>query len=218
MKRALIELLTSKKFLAASAAVLIYVVGRSGLAIDPDTLDRIFAALMVYVGAQGIADVGKGAAVVNAAAKAQLPPVTLGIAPPPPFEGSSTGIPGILILALVVGMTAMTPACAGSTRADTIRGAELALKVAHDGVLVHDGPHELEIAKSGPATPEGVAAATAAMKEYRAKRAIFNTALFAAYDALVVAIMLDDQPSIDRLKSAIAIVLADYRQLKGTAP
>lgn len=64
----LIDLFTSKKFLAALAAIIIYAAGRFGFAVDPATLDHIFAALLVYVGAQGVADVGKGAAQVRAAA------------------------------------------------------------------------------------------------------------------------------------------------------
>jgi hypothetical protein len=62
VKQALIDLFTSKKFLAALAAIVVYVAGRFGFDVDPASLDRIFTALMVYVGAQGIADHGKSAA------------------------------------------------------------------------------------------------------------------------------------------------------------
>jgi hypothetical protein len=62
MKQALLDLFTSKKFLAVLAAIIVYVAGRFGFDVDPASLDRIFAALMVYVGAQGIADHGKSAA------------------------------------------------------------------------------------------------------------------------------------------------------------
>lgn len=68
MKQALLDLFTSKKFLAALTAILVYVAGRVGFDIDPSTLDHIFAALLVYVGAQGVADHGKSAAEVAAAA------------------------------------------------------------------------------------------------------------------------------------------------------
>lgn len=66
MKATLAELLTSKKFLAALAAIVVYVAGRFGFDIDPAALDHIFAALLVYVGGQGLADVGKSAATVAA--------------------------------------------------------------------------------------------------------------------------------------------------------
>jgi hypothetical protein len=70
MKQALIDLFTSKKFLAVLAAIVVYIAGRFGFDVDPASLDRIFAALMVYVGAQGIADHGKSAAEIEAASKA----------------------------------------------------------------------------------------------------------------------------------------------------
>jgi hypothetical protein len=69
VKQALLDLFGSKKFLAVLTAILVYAAGRFGLDVDPATLDRIFAALMVYVGAQGIADHGKSAAEIEAASK-----------------------------------------------------------------------------------------------------------------------------------------------------
>lgn len=70
MKQTLIDLFTSKKFLAALTAVIVYVAGRFGFDVDTAALDHIFAALLVYVGAQGVADVGKGAALARASAEA----------------------------------------------------------------------------------------------------------------------------------------------------
>jgi hypothetical protein len=66
MRQVLIELVTSKKFLAVVTAGVVYLGGRFGLNIDPSTLDHIYAALLVYAGAQGLADVGKSAAQINA--------------------------------------------------------------------------------------------------------------------------------------------------------
>ena len=68
MSTVLKDLFTSKKFLAALSAVILYLAGRFGFDLDPAALDRIFAALLVYVGAQGVADVGKGAAVLHLSA------------------------------------------------------------------------------------------------------------------------------------------------------
>lgn len=73
MRQALIDMFTSKKFLAALAAVIVYVAGRFGFDVDPGTLDRIVAALLVYVGAQGIADHGKSAAQIAAVASGAAP-------------------------------------------------------------------------------------------------------------------------------------------------
>jgi hypothetical protein len=66
MKKVLLDLVTSKKFLMALTAIIVYVAGRSGFDVDTTVLDRIYAALLVYVGAQGIADNGKSAAQVAA--------------------------------------------------------------------------------------------------------------------------------------------------------
>jgi hypothetical protein len=60
------ELLTSKKFLAMLTAIIVYAAGRFGFDVDPSALDRIVAALLVYVGAQGVADAGKSAAQIKA--------------------------------------------------------------------------------------------------------------------------------------------------------
>ena len=56
--------------------------GRSGFDVDTAVLDRIYAALLVYVGAQGIADNGKSAAHVAAgAAVASAGPSPVTVAP-----------------------------------------------------------------------------------------------------------------------------------------
>jgi hypothetical protein len=82
MKKALLDLVTSKKFLTALTAIIVYVAGRSGFDVDTAVLDRIYAALLVYVGAQGIADNGKSAAqVAAAAAVANAGPSPVTVAP-----------------------------------------------------------------------------------------------------------------------------------------
>lgn len=58
------DLLSSKKFVAMLVAIAVFVAGRFGLDVDPATLDHVFAAILVYVGAQGIADNGKSAALI----------------------------------------------------------------------------------------------------------------------------------------------------------
>lgn len=68
MKSTLLDLFASKKFLAAVTASVIYVAGRLGFDVDTAVLDHIFAAFLVYVGAQAVADHGKSAAEVREAA------------------------------------------------------------------------------------------------------------------------------------------------------
>lgn len=126
MKSTLIDLFTSKKFLAAVTAVVVYVAGRFGFDLDTATLDRVFAALLVYVGAQGVADVGKSAAVINAAAAAT--PTEVPIVPGSPADladqmrrGVAKFVPPMLVL-IVIGSLAVTLA-AGCSTAKAIPGA-----------------------------------------------------------------------------------------------
>lgn len=67
MKTTLIDMLTSKKFLAMIAAAIVFGVGRIGFDVDPAALDRFLALVAVYITGQSIADIGKGAALVHAA-------------------------------------------------------------------------------------------------------------------------------------------------------
>lgn len=109
MKRTLLDLVTSKKFLAAVTAVVIYIAGRFGFNVDTAILDRIYLALLAFVGAQGIADNGKEAAKIwtGAAPDARPPgvpalpiqvirvnpPVAPAQPPPPPASAADASAP-----------------------------------------------------------------------------------------------------------------------------
>ena len=67
MKAAILSMLGSKKFLAMLSAIIVYVVGRFGIDMDASKLDPIWQIIMVYVGAQAIADHGKTAAEIHTA-------------------------------------------------------------------------------------------------------------------------------------------------------
>lgn len=109
MKATLLDLFTSKKFLAALAAVIIYVAGRFGFDVDPAALDRIFAALLVYVGAQGVADAGKSAAQVRATADVAAAEMTKG----GPLSAPPSGLAKVVALLVVLGLAGSTQlACA----------------------------------------------------------------------------------------------------------
>lgn len=103
IKSTIYDLLTSKKALATAAAIILYVTGRWGIHVDPAALDRVFAAILVYVGAQGVADIGKPAAIVAAKADAEPvgPPMSKGFPRSPP-----PGITGSLVAVLVLGLVA----------------------------------------------------------------------------------------------------------------
>lgn len=109
---------------------------------------------------------------------------------------------GIAVLAAV--------GCGASQRADTIHTAEIAINATAAGLLAYDKVHQNELAVQG--TPEQAAAA---LNAYRAKRAKFDKALTVAVDALIVAVKLNDQPSLDGLSAAAVEVINDYEDLKG---
>lgn len=119
MKGVLLDLVTSKKFLAAVAAIAIYIAGRFGFKLDTDTLDRIYAALLVYVGAQGIADNGKSAAeVAKASTAAPAAPAAPAVAPPArPAIAGVTGAATLLLLTLGLAGLAGLAGCGAKTKA-----------------------------------------------------------------------------------------------------
>lgn len=62
------SLLTSKKFLVAALACIVWLVGKLGVHLDNDALLGAVTPLWTYVLGQGIADHGKDAAKIDAAA------------------------------------------------------------------------------------------------------------------------------------------------------
>jgi hypothetical protein len=68
MVTALKDLLASKKFLVLLAAIIVAIASKLGLNLDPDMLTQIIALAGAYIVGQGIADHGKEAAKINAAA------------------------------------------------------------------------------------------------------------------------------------------------------
>ena len=119
--------------------------------------------------------------------------------------------PGPVLAAALIFLLCL--ACGASQRATTLQTAELVVNTAGAGIMLYDKQHQEDLANKG--TPDEAAAA---LKAYRAKRATLNRALTAAVDAIIVAIKLNDQPSLDGLAAAVAEVIKDYQALKGTAP
>lgn len=127
------------------------------------------------------------------------------------YTVSRTLVKTAAVLLLVGALGTTQTACGASQRAETLQTAQIAINSTAAGLLAYDRPHQDELAARG--TPDQAAAA---LKAYRAKRAVFDTALSAAVDALIVAIKINDQPSLDGLSAAIVEVIADYQALKGT--
>jgi len=62
------ELFSSKKFVVMLAAMIVAVASKAGLALNPDLINQILALAGVFILGQGVADHGKEAAKVSAAA------------------------------------------------------------------------------------------------------------------------------------------------------
>lgn len=188
----------------AQGKTLAYIVGGVGIAAS---------ALQAYFG--GTPWSGVAMTVVVALFKLVNPvgPAPATAVAKPPATGAVSMLAVLLLSSLVVSQSA----CGASARETTLKTATATLDAARDTFLAYDGPHELELARSGPATPEGKAAAAAALTAYQAKRsATIDKAFVVAYRAIAVAWTLNDQPSLDGIQAAIAQVMAAYNALKGT--
>lgn len=115
------------------------------------------------------------------------------------------------VLPLVILMLAVSqPACAANQRENTIRAALVAVDASRDALIAYDAKHQHELAIAG--TPDE---ARSAVAEYRAKRSKVETAMGAAYRALAVAVVTNDQPSMNGLRAALAVVVEEYASLTG---
>jgi len=141
MTTVLKDLFTSKKFLAALSAVLIYLAGRFGFELDPAALDRIFAALLVYVGAQGAADIGKSAAAINAVASDPGRSIEASKA----MQRVASTVPMLAVLLLGAGLVASQVSCAGTARPRATAGATVAIDCTAPDIaaIVGDVGHAL---------------------------------------------------------------------------
>lgn len=74
IKGPLLEMLKSKKFIALLIGVLITVASKFGFTFGVDVQDKLVDLIMVYIGAQGVADAGKSFAIANAATKTATTP------------------------------------------------------------------------------------------------------------------------------------------------
>lgn len=76
IKPVLGALFTSKKFLAMLAGILVWLAGKGGLAITSADVTPVLLLIATYVGAQGVADLGKSSSQIAAEAlgKSQAPP------------------------------------------------------------------------------------------------------------------------------------------------
>lgn len=64
LKEVLRALFSSKKFVAALVAMLVWIAGKVGLHLSTEVVSGAIAPLLTYIVGQGIADQGKPAAIV----------------------------------------------------------------------------------------------------------------------------------------------------------
>lgn len=65
LKATIVEALTSKKAIAAAAGLIIAAAGRIGLDLSTEAVTQILTPIVAYILAQGFADFGKPAAIVQ---------------------------------------------------------------------------------------------------------------------------------------------------------
>lgn len=172
---------------------------------------KLAAILLTALFASGVIPTSGTAAMVAAIAATMLGALGYTV------SRSMVKMAGVLLAFGLLASTQM--ACGASQRETVIKTSLVAADAARDAFLAYDGPHELELARSGPPTPEGKAQATAALVAYQAKRsATVDRAMIAAYRAIVILNVLNDQPSLDGVQAAIAQVKAAYQSLKGATP
>lgn len=127
----LLAMLTSKKFIAALVAIVVCLAGNL-LGVDKAMIDRAYAALLVYVGAQGFADVGKGAVQSSAGKLAAdgSPPVA-GVASA--FGRAIGGASLVLLIAAGAVLASSQPGCATTTG----HAASAGISTAFDCEVAH---------------------------------------------------------------------------------
>lgn len=78
MWNTVLELLASKKALMAVLSIVVWAVGKLGLELNAEELLPVVFPLWMYILGQGIADAGKGKALAEIAAAAELEPTNPG--------------------------------------------------------------------------------------------------------------------------------------------
>ena len=210
MTTVLKDLFTSKKFLAALSAVILYLTGRFGFQLDPAALDRIFAALLVYVGAQGVADVGKSAAAINAVAAEPNRSIEASKA----MQRVASTVPMLAVLLLAIGGAVALPACGASQRETTIKTALVTVDTARDSFVAFDASEQSMIVNKATSLDDG----KAQLATYRDRRVKIVEAFTVAYRAIAAAATINDDPSIAGLSAALAQLLAAVTTITGGTP
>lgn len=120
----------------------------------------------------------------------------------------------LVLMAIVVDGSVVIGACAASTRQDTIRAALVTTDASRNAFIAYDAAHQLDIVAHSTSHEDDLAKLGA----YRAKRARFETALTVAYRSIAAAATINDQPSLDGVKLAMAQLVLAFNELRGVPP
>jgi hypothetical protein len=202
---------SSKKFLAFLGALIVYVAGRWGFNVDPAALDRVLALTGAYLGAQGLADIGKSAAVVSAAAGSA--PATAAIPAPP--AALARGLAPLLVI-LAIGGAVMAPACGGSqtSRASTISSLDTGIQTATAALRTYEHEHAEAIIEAAADKP----AAKAAIAAFRAKVDKVWIVVDSARAAIDAANTINDDTSVKGAQTALNNAIAAITAITGGTP
>jgi uncharacterized membrane protein len=187
----------SKKFLVFLVGALVAVgnkvAGHFGYELDPDTVTQLVGIAAAYIVGQGIADHGKEAAKVTAAAAA---------APTPNSQAGFVRWPLMIAMAVVLALaSAFATGCTHSDRADTIHATLIAVDAARDGFVAYDAKEQQSIVDSATSADD----AHAKLAAYRAARDKATGPaglLTTAYRAIAAAAMANDTTSLDAMTTA----------------
>lgn len=100
-------------------------------------------------------------------------------------------------------------ACAKNTRTSTIQTAYASVNAASKAFVFYDLQHQQEIVSQGTDR----ASVEAALTDWRLKRRTVELIFDSAYRAIATAATLDDDPSLQGMLSAVAILSQELAQL-----
>lgn len=124
---------------------------------------------------------------------------------------SITGKAPVAALALLLGVAALLPGCASSTRESTIKTAMVAVDASSAAFAAYDKSHQSEIVQHATSLDDG----KAKLEVYRKKQDEVRRAFVVAYSAIGAAAALSDEQSIAAMQVALKQVLVAVAALTG---
>lgn len=236
MKFAIADALSSKKFLAFLATLIVVIgnkcVGHWGYELDASQVALLVGSAATYMLGQGIADHGKTAADTNAAVAAAiampdgaektaalalfhgaLMPITPSNTTEQKQAQGGFASPGVMLLIVSIGM-ALHLGCGASARQKTLTSTLVGLDSAEIGIVTFNKDYEDKIiadCRDDSTCTEAIGHAR--LLAYRASRDQIVTALKAAYAMLGQAFVLDTDASMANVVAAAAVIATQLNAL-----